>query len=113
MKIQRKIDPRELGANIRKRRLAVKMTQQQVAEAADLSAVTLSKIETGTHIPVLGNLVALAEALATTPNDLLGWGAQVEVDPNTAMAAAIATLPEDWRQIVMSIVTRAGDQEKQ
>ena len=48
------------------------MTQEQLAEAAGLSASFLGHIERGTRVASVDTLEKLAAALEVTPNDLLG-----------------------------------------
>lgn len=55
-------------AEIRKQR---KLTQEQLAEKANISSNYLSHIETSRSIPSLETLVDLCEALGTTPDQIL------------------------------------------
>lgn len=54
---------RRLGARIRLLRHGVKLTQEQLALAANLSPGFVALVESGTRLPSLGALVALASAL--------------------------------------------------
>lgn len=62
---------RLLGQRLRKIRKKQKLTQEQVAELADISPQHFSGIETGSAKVSLPALVRLCNALDTTPNDLL------------------------------------------
>ena len=56
---------------IRQRRIELGLTQEQVADSADLHRNYLSGIERGVHNIGVSNLVTLAEALQTTASALL------------------------------------------
>ena len=63
----------ELYKNIRSRRIALKMTQQELAQKLGYkSTSTIAKIESGENDIPQAKLVAFAEALNTTPADLMG-----------------------------------------
>ena len=58
---------------IRSRRIALKMTQQELAQKLGYkSTSTIAKIESGENDIPQAKLVAFAEALNTTPADLMG-----------------------------------------
>lgn len=65
------IDYYELGRRIRSRRRQIKMTQEQLAELANLSIPHTSHIETGKTKVSLESLVKIANALHTTPDELM------------------------------------------
>ena len=59
---------------IRSRRIALKMTQQELAQKLGYkSTSTIAKIESGENDIPQAKLVAFAEALNTTPADLMGF----------------------------------------
>ncbi len=60
-----------IGNNIRRRRHELKMTQAQLAERAHVSDVHISHIETAKAAMSLESLLAICQALKTTPNDIL------------------------------------------
>ena len=62
---------REVGANIRRVRREEGLTQAALAERAGLSTGYISLIEQGHANPRLETLSVLAEALETSPVDLL------------------------------------------
>lgn len=66
-----KIDYKALGERIAKRRKALNMTQDDVAEATGLSNNHISNIENSHSIPSIDTLVRICEAIDTTPNYLL------------------------------------------
>jgi transcriptional regulator with XRE-family HTH domain len=63
---------KNIGANARKARDALGLTQAEVAAQADLSAQVYGRIERGHLMPSVGALVRIARALCTDPNSLLG-----------------------------------------
>ena len=60
-----------LGANVRARRIKKKLTQEQLAEVCDLHRTYIGAIERGARNVSLKNIVILANALETTPSELL------------------------------------------
>lgn len=67
--------PDELTArfalNVRKRRTALGLTQQELADRLKKHKPYVSEIENGKRTPWLPNLANFAEALETTPSALL------------------------------------------
>ncbi len=65
-------DPRaQLGKAVRKKRLALKLSQEGLAERADLHWTYIGGIERGERNVGLLNIVKLARALDTTAAQLL------------------------------------------
>ena len=62
---------RRLAANVRRLRLAADMTQEALADAADLDRRHVAKIEAAQANVTIGTIVKLANALDVTPADLL------------------------------------------
>lgn len=62
---------RSVAANVRRLRGQREMTQEALAERADLSLRYLQRIEAGGVHMGIGVLVAMAEALDVAPGDLL------------------------------------------
>ena len=65
------MDPVQIGQRIRNFRKHRKMTQEALAEAADLSASYLSHIETGTKTASLTAMRQIADALEIRLEELL------------------------------------------
>lgn len=66
------IDPRKaLGRAVRARRLKLQLTQEQLAEAADLHWTYISGIERGIRNVSIVNLVHIARALKVRVRDLV------------------------------------------
>jgi XRE family transcriptional regulator, fatty acid utilization regulator len=60
-----------LGARLRELRRARALTQEELAEKADVSPSTIVDIERGKHEPQIRTLRKLAKALETTPDKLV------------------------------------------
>ncbi len=63
MVIKMKIDYYLMGKRLQERRVKANMTQEQVAEQANISTVYLSKIENGKVSPTLDTLAAICTAI--------------------------------------------------
>ena len=61
----------QIGARVKKARLAKHMTQQQLAEAADISISFLSNIEHGRQSMNLRALIAISDALNVSADSLI------------------------------------------
>lgn len=66
-----KVDYIGLGRRIRARRKALGLTQEHLAELADLSVTYVGHIERATRIPSLSTLVSICYALEISPNELM------------------------------------------
>lgn len=91
------------------------LTQDELATKADISVVTLSKLETGVNKPAFDILVALAYALEASPNYLLGWDPQADSksDANRRglllkLNAAVQNLPDDWIEQLIALAEQAS-----
>lgn len=61
-----------IGERIRKYRKEKGWTQSQLAEEADLCTVYISSYETGRWLPSLLNIIAIADALNVSLDDIVG-----------------------------------------
>jgi len=61
-----------LGREVRRRRKALGLTLEQLAEKAGLSPHYLSTVETDGRDPSLSTIVAVAKGLGCAPGELLG-----------------------------------------
>jgi len=59
------------GENVRERRVALKLTQIELAEKLKIRQSTLSDIENGRHAPTLATVEKIAKVLKTTAKTLL------------------------------------------
>ncbi len=65
---------KELNENIRKRRIELNMSQQELADKLWYkSSSAINKIELGINDITQSKIIAFAEALDTTPAYLMGW----------------------------------------
>lgn len=62
----------EFGQEIRRRRLALGMTLEQLAESANLTPNYIGTIENGRRDPSLSTVLALAKGLRTNAAELFG-----------------------------------------
>jgi len=60
-----------LGEAIRARRRTAGLTQEKLAEKADLSTVFISRVERGRESPSVDSLVKIANALRAQVHDLV------------------------------------------
>lgn len=97
-----------LANNIRAARKALKMSQDELAEAIGANRVTISRYETGSYLPSVPALQRLAEALKTTPSQLTG-----ETEPETdapktieaqIVSAGMDKLPKEQREMILNMV---------
>jgi transcriptional regulator with XRE-family HTH domain len=58
------------GSNLRRERESKKLTQEKLAEKAELDPTYISGIERGVRNPSLLSIVRIAKALGTTPSNL-------------------------------------------
>lgn len=65
------MNPKEIGRNIRRYRLKRGLTQEQLAETAELTSGYISRIENGVKSLRLSTLCRIAETLDTTVQSLL------------------------------------------
>ncbi len=63
----------ELASSLRAERARKHMQQEELARATGLSTATIAGYENGTYVPGADKIYALAKALDTTPNVLLGF----------------------------------------
>lgn len=94
-----------LGQRIRRYRQVKKLTQEQLAERADISASFMGHIERGSRIASLDTLMKLCAALGVTPNDLLS----VDVLPGAVnLPEKISVSP---KRLISSVVLLLMEQE--
>jgi transcriptional regulator with XRE-family HTH domain len=62
---------RLLGESIRARRKSANLTQEKLAEKADLSTIFISRVERGKESPSVDSLVKIAGALRAHVHDLV------------------------------------------
>jgi transcriptional regulator with XRE-family HTH domain len=65
----KKIDIHFLGQNLRKFRVAKKLSMQQLANLADIEKSQIARIEIGTSDPRISTLLIIADALELDPKE--------------------------------------------
>lgn len=83
-----------LVKNVRERRRVLGLSQEQLAERADLSINYVSKIEIGVKTPSLNTILRLAKALEMEPSDILVEKFPKWTDASHEMGYALRTLPD-------------------
>jgi transcriptional regulator with XRE-family HTH domain len=66
--------PGDLGRRVTARRRELGLSREQLAVLAGMSVAYLAYLETRPASPTLGCVIRLADALQTTPDELLGAG---------------------------------------
>ena len=59
------------GLKVRMRRFEMEMTQEELAEKADMHPTYLGSVERGERNIALENIIAIAKALECSPKDLM------------------------------------------
>lgn len=59
------------GLKVRMRRFEIEMTQEELAEKADLHPTYVGSVERGERNIALENIISLAKALECSPKDLM------------------------------------------
>ena len=100
------MDLKNVGKNIQRVRNEMGFTQAELAEIAGFSVNHISRIETGNGTMSLDSLVAIANALNTTPDYLLLG--EYNITPNRA-ALVISEKFKDLTQDEIAYVFKAVD----
>lgn len=120
MGMERNAKTREAGPQFKDRLKAARkqagLTQDDLASQADISVVTVSKLEAGVNKPAFDVLMGLAYALDASPNYLTGWDAQPEPISESnrrillnKLHAVAQRLPEDWIELLIVLAERAAN----
>lgn len=100
-------DLQHFGQEVRKRRKALKLTLEQLAERASMSSNYLGSIERGQVNPSVSTIHAVAEGLGVAPGELVG-----EVQPLTEQGNDVALmfdqLAADMRRVVLLLLRSAA-----
>lgn len=72
----------ELAKNLRRLRLVNDMTQQDIADIADVSKTAVDKWESGTYVPNVFSAAAIADAFGMTVEQLLETETETETETN-------------------------------
>lgn len=84
-----------IGNRIKERRLELRLTQEELATKLGYkSKSAINKIELGINDISQSKVVRFAEALDTTPADLMGWTYEQEPEDLADLTAAILQDPQ-------------------
>ena len=75
------IQVQTFARRVKAARLRQQLTQVKLAVRSGLTPAAVSQIEAGHRMPAFNTIVALALALGTTPNDLMGFEEE-QLDPS-------------------------------
>ena len=92
----------QFGTTIRRRREALGLTLEELAERASLTPNYVGSVELGRRDPSLSTVLALAQALRSSPGDLLGAR---DIAPDGVEAARLfQTLTPDVQASVLDLL---------
>jgi transcriptional regulator with XRE-family HTH domain len=94
----------QLGRELRRARLALSLTQADVAERVETDPETISRFERGTSLPSLTRLLTLAEALGVTLATLLGRASPRASDELDELHRSLSRLSEDDRRLATALM---------
>ncbi len=98
-----------LGERIRSRRIKLCLSQEALAEKAEISANTVSRIEGGQMSMGIGIFLKLVVALETDANSLLGIAPEPEERQCRNITSGISCLGEAEQEIVFRTVETLAD----
>ena len=99
-------DRKAVGSEIRKRRLALGLTQEQAAERIDRALRFYSRIELGDVGMSVDTLLEICGMLKTTPDALLISQTSDQSEANRLwIAEAIANCPEEHQKTAIELLT--------
>jgi len=94
------VTPKQLAARLRDLRARRELTQEALAEAAEISSKTIRRIEQGSISPSLITLEKLATAFGLSASDLLGD----QLESHHEVAAMFRDLPPLEREIAYVVL---------
>ena len=93
-----------LGARIREARLKKKLTQEQLAEKADIGFYYMGEIERGVKLPSLTVFIQIVEALGVTADSLLKDELTASPEFNNELTAKLEKLTPKQRAGAVAIL---------
>jgi transcriptional regulator with XRE-family HTH domain len=99
------VTPQQLAARIRELRARRGLTQEALAEAADVSCKTIRRIERGTISPSLITLQKLVSAFGLSASDMLGD----QLEGHHEIAAMYRDLPPLEQEIAYVVLRSLSD----
>ena len=106
-----KLDYREIGRRIARRRYQLGLKQVEVEEQADLGYKYLSSIETGKSIPSTEVIMRLAIALDTTPDEFLVGTARHKEEAWKDVAESLRGLTSGQLELTQNFIRWVPDQK--
>jgi transcriptional regulator with XRE-family HTH domain len=93
----------KFGREIRRRRLALGITLEQLAERARLTPNYIGSIEAGQRDPSLSTVIGLAKGLGVPPGEILGGVSRLS--PAALEAARVFdSVPPDMQEAVLKLL---------
>ena len=105
------LDYTEIGKRIARRRHQLKLTQEKVAERAEIGHKYLSSIERAKSIPSTEVIMRLALALDTTPDEFLVGTARHEDEAWRDVAQGLRTLTPGQLELTRNFIRWAAQQK--
>ena len=93
-----------IGARIREARLKKKLTQEQLAEKADIGFYYVGEIERGVKLPSLTGFIQIVEALGVTADSLLKDELTASPEFNNELTAKLEKLTPKQRAGAVAIL---------
>ena len=93
-----------IGARIREARLKKKLTQEQLAEKADIGFYYVGEIERGIKLPSLTVFIQIVEALGVTADSLLKDELTASPEFNNELTAKLEKLTPKQRAGAVAIL---------
>lgn len=93
-----------IGARIREARLKKKLTQEQLAEKADIGFYYMGEIERGVKLPSLTVFIQIVEALGVTADSLLKDELTASPEFNNELTAKLEKLTPKQRAGAVAIL---------
>ena len=93
-----------IGARIREARLKKKLTQEQLAEKADIGFYYVGEIERGVKLPSLTVFIQIVEALGVTADSLLKDELTASPEFNNELTAKMEKLTPKQRAGAVAIL---------
>ena len=92
----------QIGENIRKRRIELGLTQEELANRMGYtSKSTINKIEQGVNDIPQSKIEKFADCLDTSPSVLMGWVDDKTNKKNDALASIVLQLRKDEQLLLM------------
>jgi transcriptional regulator with XRE-family HTH domain len=99
----RNLSPVTFGREIRRRRRALELTLEELAEKCGLTPNYIGSVENGRRDPSLSTVLALAKGLGVSPGELLGGLA--DLSPQALEAAGMFDgLPNELQSALLELL---------